>query len=126
MVLSDLGSICAVQGVQDHIHTVSLMTAVDALRDCFCLFGDIFFFELCQAVGTVSAVGCTVFSEISQNIGPQTVMCEAVKSHLPQSLFIALHDQFLCSIIQFLIVLIIFNEKAICDYILSTVQKDAF
>ena len=53
-------------------------------------------------------------------------MCEAVKSHLAQAFFVSFHYQLSHGIVQFFVILIIFNEEAVCDHILSTVQKDAF
>ena len=125
MVLTDFRSVCAVQGIENHRRAVALSAFPHTAQNCFCRHCYIHCLKFREAVGTVSAVVGTVFSEIPQDIVSQTLVREAVECHLFQAFLLPLADQ-RCRLGIFTLLCHIFDKELVCDHILSRIQQNTF
>ena len=125
MVLTDFRSVCAVQGIENHRRAVALSAFPHTAQNCFCRDCYIHCLKFREAVGTVSAVVGTVFSEIPQDIVSQTLVREAVECHLFQAFLLPLADQ-RCRLGIFTLLCHIFDKELVCYHILSRIQQNTF
>ena len=121
MILTDSGSFCSPDRIQDHIDAVPFPAGLHtACHGCGCL-RNILGLIISQAVGTISTGPAGLLTKIIQDIGPQALPGQAVKIHFLQPLPVSFHPLFPGDKIQFLIILIVLNEHLVGDHILGAV-----
>lgn len=85
----NFGISTAMYDVSNRDKAICTAVVFDACDQFACGFCHVFFFKLCQAIGTVSAITFSVFAKVTENICTQTVVCKAVEGHLFEAFLFA-------------------------------------